>query len=57
MSINGQSEVFNDQLVDGLDNNERVIGTIGVRPAIDSIQEVRIVTNTFSADGGRAAAV
>ena len=54
VSINGQSEVLNDQLVDGLDNNERVIGTIGVRPAIDSIQEVRIVTNTFSADGGRA---
>jgi hypothetical protein len=43
-----------DQLVDGLDNNERVIGTIGVRRAIDSIQEVRILTNSFSADGGRA---
>ena len=54
VSVNGQSEVLNDQLVDGLDNNERVIGTIGVRPAIDSIQEVRILTNTFSADGGRA---
>ena len=54
VSINGQSEVLNDQLVDGLDNNERVIGTIGVRPAIDSIQEVRILTNSFAADGGRA---
>ena len=55
ISINGQGEVENDQLVDGLDNNERVIGTIGVRPAIDSIQEVRILTNSFSADAGRAA--
>ena len=54
VSVNGQSEVLNDQLVDGLDNNERVIGTIGVRPSIDSIQEVRILTNSFSADGGRA---
>ena len=54
ISMNGQSEVINDQLVDGIDNNERVIGTIGVRPAIDSIQEVRILTNTFSADPGRA---
>ena len=54
VSINGQSEVLNDQLVDGLDNNERVIGTLGVRPAIDSIQEVRILTNSFEADGGRA---
>ncbi|AFL90243.1 hypothetical protein Terro_4035 [Terriglobus roseus DSM 18391] len=54
VSINGQSEVLNDQLVDGLDNNERVIGTIGIRPSIDSIQEVRVLTNSFSADGGRA---
>lgn len=55
ISMNGQSETLNDQLVDGLDNNERVIATIGVRPSIDSIQEVRVVTNTFSADTGRAA--
>jgi hypothetical protein len=54
ISINGQSEVLNDLLVDGMDNNERVIGTIGVRPAIDSIQEVRMLTNSFSADAGRA---
>jgi len=55
VSMNGQSETLNDQMVDGLDNNERVIATIGVRPSIDSIQEVRVVTNTFSADVGRSA--
>jgi len=55
ISMNGQSETLNDQMVDGLDNNERLIATIGVRPSIDSIQEVRVVTNTFSADIGRAA--
>lgn len=55
ISMNGQSETLNDQMVDGLDNNERVIATIGVRPSIDSIQEVRVVTNTFSADVGRSA--
>jgi Carboxypeptidase regulatory-like domain/TonB dependent receptor len=55
ISMNGQSETLNDQLVDGMDNNERVIATIGVRPSIDSIQEVRVVTNTFAADTGRAA--
>ena len=49
ISMNGQSETLNDQLVDGMDNNERVIATIGVRPSIDSIQEVRVVTNTFAA--------
>jgi len=55
VSVNGQSDIINDQLVDGLDNNERIIGTIGIRPSIDSIQEVRILTNSFSADSGRAA--
>jgi hypothetical protein len=55
VSINGQSETLNDQLIDGIDNNERMIASIGVRPSIDAIQEVRIVTNTFSADSGRAA--
>ncbi|MEO6802725.1 MAG: TonB-dependent receptor, partial [Granulicella sp.] len=55
ISMNGQSETLNDQLVDGMDNNERLIATIGVRPSIDSIQEVRIVTNSFSADAGRSA--
>jgi hypothetical protein len=55
ISMNGQSETLNDQLIDGIDNNERMIASIGVRPSIDAIQEVRIVTNTFSADSGRAA--
>jgi len=55
VSVNGQSDVINDQLIDGQDNNERLIGTIGVRPSIDSIAEVRILTNSFSADAGRAA--
>jgi hypothetical protein len=55
VSMNGQSETLNDQRVDGMDNNERVIATIGVRPSIDSIEEVRVVTNTFAADTGRAA--
>jgi hypothetical protein len=55
ISMNGQSETLNDQLIDGMDNNERLIATIGVRPSIDSIQEVRVVTNSFSADAGRSA--
>lgn len=55
VSINGQSDIINDQMIDGMDNNERVIGTIGVRPSIDAIAEVRILTNSFSADSGRAA--
>jgi outer membrane receptor protein involved in Fe transport len=55
VSLNGQSDIINDQMIDGMDNNERIIGTIGVRPSIDAIAEVRILTNDFSADSGRAA--
>lgn len=55
VSVNGQSDVINDEMIDGQDNNERLIGTIGVRPSIDAIAEVRILTNSFSADAGRAA--
>lgn len=55
ISVNGQADLVNDNLVDGLDNNERLIGVIGVRPSIDAIQEVHVSTNTFTADSGRAA--
>jgi hypothetical protein len=52
-SVNGQSDVMNNQMLDGTDNNERLIGTIGVRPAIDAIGEVRVQTNTYTAEVGR----
>ncbi|MGI4755428.1 MAG: carboxypeptidase regulatory-like domain-containing protein, partial [Janthinobacterium lividum] len=55
VSANGQSDVINNNLIDGLDNNERFIGTIGVRPSIDAIAEVRVLTNNYTADTGRAA--
>lgn len=55
VSVNGQSDVINEQLVDGLDNNERIIGTIGVRPSIDGIQEIRVQTNVYTAEVGRTA--
>ena len=50
---NGQSDLANDNLVDGLDNNEREQGFSGIHPSIDSIAEVRVLTNNYSADLGR----
>ena len=38
-----------------MDNNERAIGTIGVKPSIDAIAEVRVQTNNYSAEVGRTA--
>jgi hypothetical protein len=55
VSANGQADVINNQLIDGMDNNERFIGTIGVRPSIDAISEVRVLTNNNPADVGRSA--
>jgi len=55
VSANGQDENANNQLIDGLDNNERIIGAIGVRPDIDAIQEFRVQTNLYTAEVGRAA--
>jgi outer membrane receptor protein involved in Fe transport len=55
VSVNGQNDVLNNNLIDGIDNNERYIGTIGVRPSIDAIAEVKVQTNTYTAETGRTA--
>jgi hypothetical protein len=55
VSMNGQADMMNNQTIDGIDNNERVIGSIGVRPSVDAIQEVSVQTNVFTAEVGRAA--
>jgi len=53
ISINGTADTQNNQLVDGMDNNERAIGTVAIKPSIDAIAEVKIQTNLYGADVGR----
>ena len=55
VSINGALDNQNNQLIDGIDNNERAIGTIGVKPSIDAIAEVKVQTNLYTAEAGRTA--
>jgi len=55
ISVNGQSDVINNQMIDGMDNNERIIGGIGVRPSVDAIAEFRVETNNYTAEVGRTA--
>ena len=55
LSINGGDPSNNNFLIDGIDNNERFIGTVIVRPNVDAIQEMKIDSNNFSADQGRSA--
>jgi hypothetical protein len=52
-SVNGQTDTMNNNMIDGMDNNERIIGTIGVRPSIDAVQEVNVQTNKYDASVGR----
>ncbi len=52
-AANGQSDEINNNMIDGMDNNERFIGSVGVRPSIDAIQEVRVFTNLYTAEISR----
>jgi hypothetical protein len=53
-AANGQSDEVNNNMVDGMDNNERFIGSVGVKPAIDAIEEVRVLTNLYVAEVTRS---
>jgi Carboxypeptidase regulatory-like domain/TonB dependent receptor len=55
ISANGQSDILNNQMLDGVDNNERLIGAIGVRPAVDGIREVSVQTSNYTSESGRTA--
>jgi hypothetical protein len=51
--VNAQSDTLNNDMIEGVDNNEGTIGTIGVRPSIDAIAELRVETNLYPAEAGK----
>src|SRR5437899_2421060 len=53
VAVNGIRENENRQMVDGVDNEERVMGGMGIKPSLEAIQEVNVKTNSYSADNGR----
>ena len=55
VSANGQADLYNNEMIDGMDNNVRAQGLMGVSPSIDAIAEVQVQTNNLSADVGFAA--
>jgi Carboxypeptidase regulatory-like domain/TonB dependent receptor len=55
LSVNGQDESLNNWVVDGVDDNERIIGTIGIKPNVEGIQEITVQTNSYAAEAGRTA--
>jgi hypothetical protein len=54
-SVNGQDDTLNNYVIDGIDDNERVIGTIGVKPNVEGIQEISVQTNSYAPEAGRTA--
>lgn len=51
---NGQNFDTNNFVLDGMDNNERMVQTIVVKPSVDALQEVKTQTNLYTAESGRA---
>jgi hypothetical protein len=59
-SLNGNRTFQNVYLIDGIDNNNYILGvdtnsTQAMRPSVDAIQEFRVETSNYSAEFGRAA--
>lgn len=53
-SLSGGAAYSNNITVDGLDNNDDRAATFRFQPSTDSIAEVQVITNQFSAEYGRA---
>jgi len=58
-SINGARTFQNTYLIDGIDNNNYILGadtasTQAIRPSVDAVQEFRIDTSNYTAEFGRA---
>jgi hypothetical protein len=50
---NAQTDAQNNEMVEGVDNNEGTVGSIGVRPSVDAIAEFRVATNLYPAEVGK----
>ncbi|MCY7347473.1 MAG: TonB-dependent receptor [Pyrinomonadaceae bacterium] len=53
-SLAGGAAYSNNLTIDGLDNNDDRLAQDRFQPSIDSIAEVQVITNQFSAEYGRA---
>jgi len=49
VSVNGQSDALNYNMLDGMDNNESQWNIVAIRPSIDAIEEVNVSTSNYPA--------
>jgi hypothetical protein len=55
IQANGARNTSNQVTIDGIDNTEMISQTFVVRPAVEGIQEFKVLTNNAGAEYGRAA--
>jgi Carboxypeptidase regulatory-like domain/TonB dependent receptor len=55
MQANGAREDTNNFLLDGVDNNDQDTNRYVLQPPVDTVQEFKIATNSYSAEYGRNA--
>jgi len=53
-SANGQRPRDNNYMLDGVDNNETWLQTVVIFPSVDSLDEFKLQTSTYSAEFGRS---
>lgn len=53
LSVNGQRTQANNFTIDGVDNNESLVNSIGAFPAADAIEEFKVQTSIAPAEYGR----
>ena len=53
-SVNGLEKYSNNYQIDGVDNNDPILGNTIQVPPIESIQEVNVATSNYDAEFGRA---
>jgi hypothetical protein len=55
ISVGAQGSQVNNFMIDGVDNNDRVIGTAVIRPSVEGLAEFRVQTDLYTAEVGRSA--
>lgn len=50
----GARETANNNLLDGIDNNDPAINNFTLRPILDAIQEFKVLSSSYSAEFGRS---
>src|SRR5262249_34781406 len=55
LNVAGNSEIANQYILDGIDNNDETTNQPLHRPILDAVREFKILTGTYSAEYGRQA--